>query len=187
MQEKVNFGELGDIKQNKDIFNKIVFLGKRFQPYINLKHKDFSFAIEKLYLKKVMQKIGKSHRGYTLLLLTEKGIEQYNPSYKTGKNPLPTINFKQALKVRQQIRDIKPDKFLIEKFIKICRDASFRVSYNADWIYRNVCAKKFIDTMQKKAELRDCKTVEEFEAVAVKHGYKKGWGYYQWQLRNKKK
>ena len=41
--------------------------------------------------------------------------------------------------------------------------------------------------MQKKAELRDCKTVEEFEAVAVKHGYKKGWGYYQWQLRNKKR
>ena len=39
----------------------------------------------------------------------------------------------------------------------------------------------------KKAELRDCKTVEEFEAVALKHGYKKGWGYYQWQLRNKKK
>ena len=120
-------------------------------------------------------------------MLTDKGIEQYDPSDKLGSNPLPTINFKQAIKVRQQIRDIKPDKFLIEKFIKICRDASFRVSYNADWIYRNVCAKKFIDTMQKKAELRDCKTVEEFEAVAVKHGYKKGWGYYQWQLRNKKR
>ena len=40
---------------------------------------------------------------------------------------------------------------------------------------------------KKKAELRDCKTVEEFEAVALKHGYKKGWGYYQWQLRNKKR
>ena len=42
-------------------------------------------------------------------------------------------------------------------------------------------------TMQKKAELRDCETVEEFEAIAVKYGYKKGWGYYQWQLRNKKR
>ena len=40
--------------------------------------------------------------------------------------------------------------------------------------------------MQKKAELRDCKTVEEFEAVALKHGYKKGWGFHQWKIRNKK-
>ena len=187
VKEGVNFGELADIKENKQILNKIVFLGKRFQPYVNLQHPEFVFATDKLYLKRTRQNDGYIHKGYTLLLLTDKGIEEYEPSYKTGSNPLPTINFKQAIKVRQQIRDIKPDKFLIEKFIKICRDASFRVSYNADWIYRNVCAKKFIDTMQKKAELRDCKTVEEFEAVAIKHGYKKGWGYHQWKLRNKKR
>lgn len=187
VQEGVNFGELADIRANKEILDKIVFLGKRFQPYVNLKHKEFIFSWEKLYLRRLRRNNGKAHQGYKLVLLTDKGIEEYDPSDKLGSNPLPTINFKQAIKVRQQIRDIKADKFLIEKFIKICRDASFRVSYNADWIYRNVCAKKFIDTMQKKAQLRDCKTVEEFEAVALKHGYKKGWGYYQWQLRNKKR
>lgn len=187
VKEGVNFGELNDIKRNNEIYNKIVFLGKRFQPYINLKHKEFIFATEKLYLRRLRRNDGKSHKGYKSILLTEKGIEQYDPSDKTGSNPLPTVNFKQALKVRQQIRDIKPDKFLVEKFIKICRDASFRVDYNADWIYRNVFAKKFIDTMQKKIELRQCKTIEEFEAVALKHGHKKGWGYYQWQFRNKKK
>ncbi len=186
VKEGVNFGELNDIKRNNEIYSKIVFLGKRFQPYINLKHKEWVFATEKLYLRRLRRNDGKSHKGYKLILLTEKGIEQYDPSDKTGSTLLPTVNFKQALKVRQQIRDIKVDKFLIEKFIKICRDANFKVSYNADWIYRNVFAKKFIDTMQKKLELRECKTVEEFEAVAVKHGYKKGWGYYQWQLRNKK-
>ena len=156
VKEGVNFGELNDIKQNNEIYNKIVFLGKRFQPYINLKHKEFIFATEKLYLRRLRRNDGKSHKGYKLILLTEKGIEQYDPSDKTGSNPLPTVNFKQGLKVRQQIRDIQVDKFLIEKFIKICRDANFRVSYNADWIYRNVFAKKFTDS-KKSLNLENVK------------------------------
>ena len=75
----------------------------------------------------------------------------YSNEFQADVNSDPDQRNKHP-ELRQQIRDIKADKFLIEKFIKICRDASFRVSYNADWIYRNVCAKKFIDTMQKKAE-----------------------------------
>ena len=46
--------------------------------------------------------------------------------------------------------------------------------------------KKFTHEMKIKIELRKCKTIEDFEKVAVKHGYKKGWGYHQWKLRNKK-
>ena len=62
--------------------------------------------------------------------------------FKTGSVSLPSVNFKQANKVREQIRNIKVDDFLLENFISICRKASFRAGYNADWIYRNVFAKK---------------------------------------------
>ena len=41
VKEGVNFGELEDIKQIKRLNDKIVFLGKRFQPYENLNTKIF--------------------------------------------------------------------------------------------------------------------------------------------------
>ena len=68
VQEGVNFGELADIRANKEILDKIVFLGKRFQPYVNLKHKEFIFSWEKLYLRKLRRNNGKAHQGYKLVL-----------------------------------------------------------------------------------------------------------------------
>ena len=108
----------------------------------------------KLYLKQTRQNDGFHHKGYTLMLITDQGLELYEPSHKTGSNPLPSVNFKQAYRIRQEIRNIKTDEFLLENFISICRKASFKVSYNADWIYRNVFAKKFADEIIKKIELR---------------------------------
>ena len=32
-------------------------------------------------------------------------------------------------------------------------------------------------------ELKECKVLEDFEKVALKYGYKKGWGYTQWKIR----
>ena len=187
VKEGVVFGELADIKANKEILNKIVFLGKRFQPYVNLQHPEFVFATEKLYLKRTRQNKGYVHEGYTLILITDEGLELYEPTSKAGRNVTSSINFKQADKIRHEIRKMKVDNFLIDRYIHICRKAGFKAGYNADWVYKNVFARKFASEIIKKRELRNCKTVEEFEAVALKHGYKKGWGYYQWQLRNKKR
>tara|TARA_A100000171_G_C2129469_1_gene145728 strand:+ start:326 stop:2425 length:2100 start_codon:yes stop_codon:yes gene_type:complete len=178
MKEGLSLGQLKDIKNNKELYLKTVFLGKAFKPYIFINDTKFKHEKFRLYLQQTRKNDGYVHKGYTLILITDEGLELHDPR--------SSVNFKQALKVRQEIRDIKVDKFLLENFISICRKANFRVSYNADWIYRNVFAKKFVDSMLKKFELRKCKTVEDFEAVAVKHGYKKGWGYFQWKLRNKK-
>ena len=186
MRQGMILGELPNIKKDEKLYLKTVFLGKGFQPYIFINDKKFKHEKIKLYLKQTRQNDGFHHKGYTLMLITDQGLELYEPSHKTGSNPLPSVNFKQAYRIRQEIRNIKPDEFLLENFISICRKASFRVSYNADWIYRNVFAKKFADEIIKKIELRKCKTIEDFEKVAVKHGYKKGWGYHQWKIRNKK-
>ena len=186
MKEGMNLGVLSDIKNNKNLYHKTVFPGKSFSPYILINDKKYKNEKLKLYLKQIRQNDGYHHQGYQLLLLTDRGLERYETSFKTGSVSLPSVNFKQANKVREQIRNIKVDDFLLENFISICRKASFRAGYNADWIYRNVFAKKFTHEMKIKIELRKCKTIEDFEKVAIKHGYKKGWGYHQWKLRNKK-
>jgi superfamily II DNA or RNA helicase len=186
IKEGMNLGVMSDIKNNKNLYHKIVFPGKSFSPYIFINDKKYKNEKLKLYLKQIRQNDGYHHQGYQLLLLTDRGLEKYETSFKTGSDALPSVNFKQANKVREQIRNIKVDDFLLENFISICRKASFRAGYNADWIYRNVFAKKFTHEMKIKIELRKCKTIEDFEKVAVKHGYKKGWGYHQWKIRNKK-
>lgn len=176
MKEGMNLGVLSDIKKTKYLYHKTVFPGKSFLPYILINDKKYKDEKLKLYLKQIRQNDGYHHQGYQLLLLTDRGLEIYESR----------VNFKQANKVREQIRNIKVDDFLLENFISICRKAGFRAGYNADWIYRNVFAKKFTHEMKIKIELRKCKSVEDFEKVAVKHGYKKGWGYHQWKIRNKK-
>lgn len=36
-------------------------------------------------------------------------------------------------------------------------------------------------------EISDCKTYEDFQALAAKRGYKQGWAYYRWQSRQNKR
>ena len=36
-------------------------------------------------------------------------------------------------------------------------------------------------------EVYDCKTYEDFQALAAKRGYKQGWAYYRWQQRQNKR
>ena len=70
---------------------------------------------------------------------------------------------------------VKMEKYNRKKciFLTVDRQHLIEIDYDRDEII-------------KKIELRKCKTIEDFEKVAVKHGYKKGWGYHQWKLRNKK-
>ena len=36
-------------------------------------------------------------------------------------------------------------------------------------------------------EIKDCKTYDDFKALAAKRGYKQGWAYYRWQSRQNKR
>jgi len=133
----------------------LVYWGKRSQPYVYLidgqikeqdnieKYKFYrsSAFIERLYLKRGHKKIGIKHNGYDYILLTDDGIEIHSNLYSK-------INFKQGIKVKEQMRSFKNNKFLLSNFIEICRKAHFNVGYNADWAYRNYYARKLIKELQ---------------------------------------
>ena len=36
-------------------------------------------------------------------------------------------------------------------------------------------------------EISDCKSLEDFQALAAKRGYKQGWAYYRWTSRQNKR
>ena len=36
-------------------------------------------------------------------------------------------------------------------------------------------------------EISDCKSLEDFQALAAKRGYKQGWAYYRWTNRQNKR
>ena len=38
-----------------------------------------------------------------------------------------------------------------------------------------------------KSEIIDCKSLEDFQALAAKRGYKQGWAYYRWTKRQNRR
>ena len=133
----------------------LVYWGKSSQPYVYLtdnkvndkdeidKYKFYrsSAFLERQYLERGCKKIGTKHYGYDYILLTDNGIETHSNSYSQ-------INFKQGIKVREKMRNLKNNKYLLDNFIEICRKAHFNVGYNADWAYRNYYARKLIKELQ---------------------------------------
>ena len=139
-------GELQDIRENEN-FDKIIFLGKRTQPYIHIKNKETG-DIMNLYLQRLRKKGDKTHAGYTCIILTDNGLETYETADKTGWMSTNSINFKQGEKVRKRMRGFKFDRRLMNNLIDVCRKAHFNVGYNPDWVYRNYYARKLINELK---------------------------------------
>jgi DNA repair protein RadD len=142
-------GSYEELKANKEIVNKIVFFGKRSQPYIVVHNKYDKDDTFNLYLKQTRVQDGYEHAGHTIIMLTDKGLETYLADDKTGWIAKDTINFKQGHKVRNKMRKLEFNSLLLDKLINIARKSAYSVGYNVDWIYRNYYARKLIDDIQK--------------------------------------
>ena len=147
IQKGKELGELQDIRENKH-FDKIIFLGKRTQPYIHIRNKETG-DIMNLYLRRLRKKVDRIHAGYTCIILTDNGLETYETADKTGWMSTNSINFKQGEKVRKRMRGFKFDRRLMDNLIDVCRKAHFNVGYKIDWIHRNYYARKLSKELQR--------------------------------------
>ena len=73
--------------------------------------------------------------------MTDEGLINYETEYKN-------INFKHGDKVKKKIRDLPFQRYKIDGFIDIARQAHFNVGYNIDWVYRNFYARKLLKELR---------------------------------------
>jgi len=133
VKEGVELSEL----QEKGLYT----VGKRSQPFVYLEAELKFVEIQRLYLETKSRNLGKHHAGHNLLLLTDEGLINYETEYRN-------INFKHGDKVKKKIRDLPFQKYKIDGFIEIARQAHFNVGYNSDWVYRNFYARKLLKELR---------------------------------------
>ena len=125
--------------------NDLYLRGKRGQPYVYLES-PLKFVKkenqERLYLETKTRNLGMQHRGHNYLLLTDEGLILYDTENKK-------TNFKHGERIRQKIRSLPSDRFLLDSLIDIARQADFKSGYNSEWVYMNFYARHLINILKK--------------------------------------
>ena len=94
-----------------------------------------------------------------------------------------------TFKIWDKVEFLKGDKWVSGyeiQHINVEKNKTYYMIYNHQTKKRALANENYIRPALNK-EVSDCKTLEDFQALAAKRGYKQGWAYYRWTSRQNKR